>query len=145
MTTLVAHKPTAVSTRDIYEIGEVPPVGVVPKHMYAQVIRAERFGDPNHAFKVEKIPVPELRPDEALVYVMAAGVNFNNVWAALGTPVNVIAARQKAKLRFLGFPHRRQRCVGRRLCDRPRRPKRQGRRPCRDALRTMGRELSRGA
>ena len=97
MSTLVAHKPSAASTRDIYEIGEVPPIGVVPKHMYAQVIRAERFGDPTHAFKVEKIPVPELRPDEALVYVMAAGVNFNNVWAALGTPVNVIAARQKAK------------------------------------------------
>ena len=65
--------------------------------MYAQVIRADRFGDPIHAFKVEKIPVPELRPDEALVYVMAAGVNFNNVWAALGSPINVIAARQKAK------------------------------------------------
>ncbi len=97
MSTLVAHKPTAVTTRDIYEIGEVPPLGQVPRHMYAQVIRAERFGDPTHAFKVEKIPVPELRPDEALVYVMAAGVNFNNVWAALGSPVNVIAARQKAK------------------------------------------------
>ena len=28
---------------------------------------------------------------------MAAGVNFNNVWAALGSPVDVIGARQKAK------------------------------------------------
>ena len=27
---------------------------------------------------------------------MAAGINYNNVWAALGSPVNVIAARQKA-------------------------------------------------
>ena len=27
---------------------------------------------------------------------MAAGVNYNNVWAALGKPVDVIAARQKA-------------------------------------------------
>ena len=97
MSTLVAHKPTAVNSREIYEIGEVPPIGQVPKQMYAQVIRADRFGDPTRAFKVEKIPVPELRPDEALVYVMAAGINFNNVWAALGTPVNVIAARQKAK------------------------------------------------
>jgi len=41
--------------------------------------------------------VPEIRADEVLVYVMAAGVNFNNVWAALGSPLNVIAARQKAK------------------------------------------------
>ena len=82
--------------KDIYEIGEAPPLGHVPKEMYAQVIRAERFGEPRRAFKVEKIPVPDIKPDEALVYVMAAGINFNNVWAGLGSPVNVIAARQKA-------------------------------------------------
>jgi crotonyl-CoA carboxylase/reductase len=83
--------------KEIYEIGEVPPLGQVPKRMYAQLIRAERFGDPVRAFKVETVEVPPLRPDEALVYVMAAGINFNNVWAALGSPINVIAARQKAK------------------------------------------------
>ena len=33
--------------------------------------------------------------DEVLIYVMASGINFNNVWAALGTPVDVIAERQK--------------------------------------------------
>src|SRR5579863_5625170 len=82
--------------REIFEIGQVPPIGHVPKQMYAQVIRADRFGDPKHAFKVEKIAVPEIRPDEVLVYVMAAGVNFNNVWAALGSPLNVIAARNKS-------------------------------------------------
>jgi len=97
MTTSVASKQTNANSRTIYEIGEVPPIGHIPAQMYAQVIRADRFGDPIHAFKAEKIPVPELRADEALVYVMAAGVNFNNVWAALGTPINVIAARQKAK------------------------------------------------
>src|ERR1700693_667552 len=97
MTTLVAHKPPRTSSREIYEIGEVPPLGQIPRQMYAQVIRAERFGDPIRAFKVEKIPVPQPRPDEALVYVIAAGVYFNNVLAGLGTPINVIAARQKAK------------------------------------------------
>src|SRR5579872_3846910 len=97
MSTTLAHKTTGTSRKEIYEIGEVPPIGHVPKFMYAQLIRAERFGEPTRAFKVEKIPVPQLRPDEALVYVMAAGINFNNVWAALGTPINVIAARQKAK------------------------------------------------
>ncbi len=85
-----------MSTKDIYEIGEMPPLGHVPTHMYGQLIRAERFGEPQHAFKVEKVAVPDIKPDEALVYVMAAGINFNNVWAALGSPVNVIAARQKA-------------------------------------------------
>src|SRR5258708_8277049 len=83
--------------KEIYEIGEVPPIGCVPKKMYGQLIRADRFGDPKHAFKIEKIAVPEIRPDEVLVYVMAAGVNFNNVSAALGSPVDVIGAPQKAK------------------------------------------------
>ena len=85
-----------MSTKEIYEIGEAPAIGQVPKYMYAQLIRAERFGEPRQAFKVEKVEVPNIKPDEALVYVKAAGVNFNNVWAALGSPVNVIAARQKA-------------------------------------------------
>ena len=33
--------------------------------------------------------------DEVLIYVMASGINFNNVWAALGTPLDVIAERQR--------------------------------------------------
>jgi crotonyl-CoA carboxylase/reductase len=64
--------------------------------MWAQVIRPERFGDPIGAFQPEKIETPtELKPREALVMVMAAGINFNNVWAARGLPVNVIKAREK--------------------------------------------------
>ena len=86
-----------MSHRDIYEIGEVPPIGRLPKHMYAQLIRADRYGHPKQAFKVEKLPIPELKPDEVLVFVMAAGINVNNVWAALGSPVDVIAARNKSK------------------------------------------------
>jgi crotonyl-CoA carboxylase/reductase len=86
-----------MSAKEIYEIGEQPPIGTVPKQMYAQVIRKERYGPPSTAFKVEKIPVPTLAPDEVLVYVMAAGINYNNVWAALGSPVDVISARQKSK------------------------------------------------
>jgi crotonyl-CoA carboxylase/reductase len=85
-----------VVMKEVYEIGEAPPLGQVPKEMYAQLIRAERFGEPRQAFKVEKARVPDIKADEALVYVMAAGINFNNVWAALGSPVNVIAARQKS-------------------------------------------------
>ena len=38
---------------------------------------------------VEDVPVPELGPNEVLVLVMAAGVNFNGVWAAAGKPVSV--------------------------------------------------------
>jgi crotonyl-CoA carboxylase/reductase len=81
--------------KEIYEIGEIPPVGEVPQKMYAQVVRQERFGEPIKAFQQEKIEVPSIADDEVLVYVMAAGVNYNNVWAALGIPVDVIGARLK--------------------------------------------------
>jgi crotonyl-CoA carboxylase/reductase len=85
-----------VSVKDVYELGEIPPIGTVPKQMYAQVIRPERFGEPAQAFQVEKVDVPAgLKPNEALVCVMAAGINFNNVWAARGVPVNVIKARER--------------------------------------------------
>lgn len=82
--------------KDIYELGEVPPLGEVPARMHAQVIRRERFGEPQKAFQLEQVAVPELGPRDVLVYVMAAGVNYNNVWAALGIPIDVIKARQKA-------------------------------------------------
>ncbi len=81
---------TTGTKKDIYELGEVPPLGELPEQMYAQVIRRERFGDPNQAFAKEKVPIPEIGPNEALIYVMAAGINYNNVWAALGSPVDVI-------------------------------------------------------
>lgn len=85
-----------VTAKEVYEIGEVPPVGEIPRYMWAQVIRPERFGDPIQAFQPEKIETPaELKPREALVMVMAAGINYNNVWAARGLPVNVIKAREK--------------------------------------------------
>jgi crotonyl-CoA carboxylase/reductase len=82
--------------KNLYAIGEMPPLGHVPHNMYAQVIRPERFGTPEKAFQVEQVQTPrELRPDEVLVYVMAAGVNYNNVWAGLGTPIDVTKNRPK--------------------------------------------------
>lgn len=83
--------PAAATT----ELGELPPLGVVPAQMHAQVIRPERYGDPAHAFKRELVPTPAIGPGEVLVAVMAAGVNYNNVWAARGYPVDQVATRQK--------------------------------------------------
>jgi crotonyl-CoA carboxylase/reductase len=82
--------------KDCYALGEAPPLGQVPARMLAQVIRQDRFGEPRQAFRVEEIEVPaDLGPDDVLVYVMAAGINYNNVWAGLGSPVDVIKIRQK--------------------------------------------------
>jgi crotonyl-CoA carboxylase/reductase len=63
--------------------------GELPATMAAWVIRKEREGEPVDAFQVEEIEVPEPGAFEVVVRVMAAGVNFNNVWAALGKPVSV--------------------------------------------------------
>lgn len=83
-------------TKELYDIGEMPPIGEVPAKMHAWLIRPERFGEPTKAFQKEVVDVPEIGDYDCLVYVMAAGVNYNNVWAGLGIPVNVIAARNKA-------------------------------------------------
>ncbi len=81
--------------KELYDIGDAPPVGEVPAKMNAWLIRAERFGQPMTAFQKEVVNVPPIKDDECLVYVMAAGINYNNVWAGLGIPVNVIGARNK--------------------------------------------------
>jgi len=57
--------------------------------MTAWVIREEREGEPIDAFQLEEVDTPEPAAFEVVVRVMAAGVNFNNVWAALGKPVSV--------------------------------------------------------
>lgn len=85
---------------DIVPVGSLPPVGDVPKRMYAQTIRSDRLGDPVDAFRIEEIDVPAPGENEVLVAVMAAGLNFNNVWAAKGVPIDVITVR-KAQ----GSPH----------------------------------------
>ena len=74
--------------KDLYAVGEMPPLGHVPAHMYAWAIRRERHGDPDKAMLVEVVDTPEIDAHEVLVLVMAAGVNYNGVWAALGTPIS---------------------------------------------------------
>jgi crotonyl-CoA carboxylase/reductase len=63
--------------------------GELPRTMAAWVIRQEREGEPMDAFQLEEIEIPEPGAFEVIVRVMAAGVNYNNVWAAQGKPVSV--------------------------------------------------------
>ena len=81
--------------KDLYEIGELPPLGYVPKSMYAWVIRKERHGEPGTAMLEEIVDVPTLGSHEVLVLVMAAGINYNGVWAALGTPISPFDGHQQ--------------------------------------------------
>ncbi len=86
--------------KDLYELGEVPPLGHVPEKMYASVLRQCNYGAPENAYKIEIMDVPEVGPRQVMINVMAAGVNYNGVWTSLAKPVDMIAARQK-----YGDPH----------------------------------------
>jgi crotonyl-CoA carboxylase/reductase len=77
----------AVDVSKVSELNVEP--GTLPETMAAWVIRQEREGEPKDAFQIEEIEVPEPGAFEVIVRVMAAGVNYNNVWAALGKPVSV--------------------------------------------------------
>src|SRR5215213_2189525 len=77
----------AVDASEVSKLDVEP--GTLPETMAAWVIRQDREGEPKDAFQIEEIEVPEPGAFEVIVRVMAAGVNFNNVWAALGKPVSV--------------------------------------------------------
>ena len=80
---------------EICDLGQKPTLGEIPEKMHAFLVRQDRFGEPRDAWQREIIPTPAIQPDDVLIYVMASGINYNNVWAALGQPVDVIADRQK--------------------------------------------------
>lgn len=69
----------------------------VPESMRAAYVRRADTGmfeglahaqkDPRLSIHVGEVPTPPLGPGEALVAVMAAALNYNNVWSALFEPV----------------------------------------------------------
>lgn len=87
---IVAIEPKAapVTGKNIYEIGEIPPLGYLPPQMYAWAIRRDRHGPPETAMQIEAVETPRPDQDEVIVMVMAAGVNYNGVWAGLGKPIS---------------------------------------------------------
>lgn len=82
--------------KDLYNLGEFPPLGHVPKQMYAWAIRRERHGEPEKSFQLEVVETPELDSHDVLIMVMAAGVNYNGVWAGLGQPISVFDVHKAA-------------------------------------------------
>ena len=88
MATEAVKLKTGAPVKDLYEVGEIPPLGHVPKMMHAWAIRRERHGEPEKAMLEEVVPTPVIDSHDVLVLVMAAGVNYNGVWAALGKPIS---------------------------------------------------------
>ncbi|MBS1729331.1 MAG: crotonyl-CoA carboxylase/reductase [Bacteroidetes bacterium] len=72
------------------ELGSLPPLNDIPEKMYAQVLRANRYGPPIRAYQMEVVDVPAIADDEVLIGVKAAGLNFNSVWASTGYPMDMI-------------------------------------------------------
>ena len=72
-------------TDKIYAPGTLPPIGEVPRKFHAWTIRSDRLGSPETAFRDEIVDTPELKDDEVLAAVVAAGVNYNGVWASSGS------------------------------------------------------------
>ena len=79
---------SAKVAKDLYDIGEIPPLGHVPQRMHAWVVRKERHGPPEQSMRLEVVPTWPLDSHDVLVLVMAAGVNYNGIWASLGEPIS---------------------------------------------------------
>src|SRR5258707_7484083 len=88
-------KSSPPAAKDLYEVGEIPPLGHVPEKMYAWAIRKERHGPPETAMQIEVLPTWPIGEDEVLVFVMAAGVNYNGIWAGLGQPISPLDVHQQ--------------------------------------------------
>ena len=81
--------------KKLYDLGEIPPLGHVPKEMHAWVIRKDREGVPEKAMQIETMPIPKVDSNEVLVMVMAAGVNYNGVWASMGKPISMLDSHKQ--------------------------------------------------
>src|SRR5258708_14672459 len=83
----VAQRPTTPPVlKDLYQIGEIPPLGHVPERMHAWAIRKERLGPPEKSMQVEVVPTWPIREADVLVHVMAVGRRSNPLSAAPPQP-----------------------------------------------------------
>ncbi|EAQ97751.1 AMP-binding protein [Congregibacter litoralis] len=71
----------------------------LPRYQYGMGVAkradtgAPDHGDPKDAEKLLVFPTPTPGPNEALVYVLASEMNFNDIWAITGIPVSPFDAR----------------------------------------------------
>ena len=100
--------PSSEQLTELESAGDLLPVGAsfypgvtpIPSYQYGWgVARSERdgtpeHGDPNVAERKLVFPTPEPKAAEALIYVLASEVNFNDIWAVTGIPVSPFDARE---------------------------------------------------
>src|SRR5436309_14968997 len=76
--------------KDVYDIGELPPLGEVPPRMHGMLVRPDRLGDPSDAIRDEVIDVPEGGPHDLLVATVAAADPPRGRKEPLGRPGRVV-------------------------------------------------------
>ncbi len=57
---------------------------------------ASAIGAPEDSFQVEVVPTWELGETDVHVFVMAAGVNYNGIWAVLGQPISPSTSHKRS-------------------------------------------------
>lgn len=85
--------PLAEAARRGAQTEELLDTPVPGDYLAAHLRREDERGqegeiDVRSRIRIGQVPMPELAPDEALVAVMASGINYNTVWSAMGRPVS---------------------------------------------------------
>ena len=76
-----------------------PGVTPIPEYQYGMGVAKDpqtalpAHGDPADAERLLVFPTPKPGPNEALVFLLASEVNFNDIWAITGIPVSPFDAR----------------------------------------------------
>ena len=123
--------------KDLYDIGEIPPLGHVPEKMHAWVIRKERHGPPDKSFQLEVVPTWPIGEDEVL---HPGDGRRRQLQRRLGRPRPADLDPRRAQA---SVPHRRLRCLGHRLGGRQQGASLEGRRRSHRPLQS-GRRRRRG-
>lgn len=91
---------------DSWPLGLAPSLGnPLPDRMLALTIHRDQYGPPSRSVRLEHVPAPRLKPNEAkrvLVAILATGPNFNTNFAALGLPVPVFGKGDTASVHVPG-------------------------------------------
>jgi acrylyl-CoA reductase (NADPH)/3-hydroxypropionyl-CoA dehydratase/3-hydroxypropionyl-CoA synthetase len=91
-----ADRASLIASGELLPMGApfFPGLTAIPRFQFGMgVVRDERTGAPRHGLPTDVeheiiVPVDVPEPNEALVYVLASEVNFNDIWAITGIPVS---------------------------------------------------------
>jgi enoyl-CoA hydratase len=91
---------------DTWPLGFAPSLGTpLPHRMLALTVHRDQYGPPSRSVRLETVPAPRLKPNDAkrvLVAILATGPNFNTNFAALGLPVPVFGKGDTAPVHVPG-------------------------------------------